>query len=102
MREWFNERIKFACEFYLKYKNKPKLFLKEHPKYKKELKHKMVGKYEPWVFFEYFLNFKIENLDFLLSGSKETCEKYLNYLNDLEAYNNLLFYFAFKDFLEEK
>jgi len=31
MREWFLERIKKACEFYLKYKDNPKLLRKEYP-----------------------------------------------------------------------
>ena len=31
------QRIKSACEFYLKYKDKPELLIKEHPEYKSEI-----------------------------------------------------------------
>ena len=33
----FKQRIKEACEFYLRYKNNPKSLIKEHPKYKEEM-----------------------------------------------------------------
>ena len=36
MREWFKERVKSACDFYLRYKDNPELFVKEHPEYKEE------------------------------------------------------------------
>jgi hypothetical protein len=32
MSEWFIERIKSACEFYLRYKDNPELLIKEHPR----------------------------------------------------------------------
>jgi len=31
------QRIKSACEFYLRYKDKPKLLIKEHPEFKEKL-----------------------------------------------------------------
>jgi len=31
------QRIREACEFYLRYKNNPKSLIKEHPKYKEEM-----------------------------------------------------------------
>jgi len=31
------QRIKLACEFYLRYKDNPKLLRKEHPEYKKDV-----------------------------------------------------------------
>ena len=37
LRQEIIQRIKSACEFYLRYKDEPDLLIKEHPKYKKEL-----------------------------------------------------------------
>jgi len=37
MSEWFIERIKSACEFYLRYKDNSELLIKEHPELKSEL-----------------------------------------------------------------
>jgi len=37
IKEVLKQRIKSACEFYLRYKDKPELLVKEHPEYKKEL-----------------------------------------------------------------
>jgi len=37
MKDWFTERVKKACDFYLKYKDKPQRFLDDNPDYKKEL-----------------------------------------------------------------
>ena len=36
--EFIKQRIKSACEFYLRYKDKPYLLIKEYPKYEKEVK----------------------------------------------------------------
>ena len=37
-------RIKQACEFWLRYKDKPELLIKEHPEYEYELKKKCMPK----------------------------------------------------------
>jgi len=41
--EFIKQRLKSACEFYLRYKDNPDLLIKEHP----ELKCK---KFEGWIF----------------------------------------------------
>jgi len=35
--EFIKQRLKSACEFYLRYKDNPELLIKEHPEYKEEL-----------------------------------------------------------------
>jgi len=37
VNEEIKQRIKSACEFYLRYKDKPELLIKEHPELKSEL-----------------------------------------------------------------
>jgi len=50
------QRIKKACEFYLRYKDHPKLLVKEHPEYKKEFDkfftsyYKIFYEYNEWLF----------------------------------------------------
>lgn len=68
------EKIKSACEFYLKYKDNPELLLKEHPKYKE----------------------KIENFRILKPLGNYIKGKYY----DVDRYNKWLFKLAFKDVLE--
>jgi len=64
------QRIKLACEFYLKYKDKPTLLLKEHPEY--------------------------ESTEF----SVELDENFKEDFNDfMKKYNEWLFKLAFKDVL---
>jgi len=69
------QRLKSACKFYLRYKDKPELLIKEHPEYKEEL---------PTYYSD------IENS--------------LNWKNwKMMGYNEWLFKLAFKDvFKEEK
>ena len=40
------QRIKSACEFYLRYKDRPELLIKEHPEYLEELKKKCMPRIE--------------------------------------------------------
>jgi len=50
------QRIKEACKFYLRYKDHPKLLVKEHPEYKKEFDkfftsyYKIFYEYNKWLF----------------------------------------------------
>jgi len=46
------ERIKQACEFYLRYKNNSGLLIKEHPELRKELKKGIIKYYDynEWLF----------------------------------------------------
>jgi len=53
------QRIKSACEFYLKYKDKPKQLIIDYPEYEEEVKRFMKGmfispiaiiKYNEWLF----------------------------------------------------
>ena len=74
MGKFVLQRIKEACEFYLKYKNNPSLLWKENPKYRKKLKK--FGITEKWV--------------------SEDCDE----LYDWEDYNEWLFKLAFKGVLE--
>jgi len=48
MGEWFVERIKSACEFYLRYKDKPELLVKECSKYKEDAKQFIFNKKLNW------------------------------------------------------
>jgi len=72
----FYSRIKFACEFYLRYKDKPALLAKEIPKYKKEI--------------EKF-------------GEKEVLSPVLHrtYEWDFKKYNEWLFCLAFKGVMRD-
>ena len=58
MRE-IKKQIKSACEFYLKYKDNPKLFVKNHPEYVVDVEYFQKGffvtpialvKYNEWLF----------------------------------------------------
>jgi len=40
------QRINSACEFYLRYKDRPELLIKEHPEYLEELKKKCMPRIE--------------------------------------------------------
>jgi len=58
MKDWFLIRIKSACEFYLEYKDKPELLVKEHLKYEKEVKNKfyhpnVIDTYSLWSYDKY-------------------------------------------------
>ena len=51
------QRIKLACEFYMKYMNKPELLIREHPKYRDEVDKMFsdsgitfVARYNRWLF----------------------------------------------------
>jgi len=39
------ERVKSACEFYLRYKDNPELLIEEHPEYEEELMNQFLFKY---------------------------------------------------------
>jgi len=75
---YFKYKLKSACEFYLRYKDKPELLIKELPEYEEEVK-----------------KFVIERHPIL--------QNILNYTAfRLKEYNDWLFKLAFKDVLEEK
>ena len=65
------QRLKSACEFYLRYKDNTRLLLKEHGEYRKE-----VSKFEEWW-------------------------KYPNNMFDYNKYNDWLFKLVFKSVLED-
>jgi len=47
------QRLKSACEFYLRYKDKPELLIKEYPEYKEELDEEgwwFSSEYNNWLF----------------------------------------------------
>jgi len=74
------QRIKQACEFYLKYKDKPELLIKEEPDLSEELVYMITRK---------------------LFGYKLSPEYLLNiFLRYGESYNEWLFKLAFRDVLE--
>ena len=72
----FYSRIKFACEFYLRYKDKPALLIKDNPEYRKLFESECVHTYV-WrkIFWQY---------------------KY-----DPEKYNEWLFRLAFKGVMRD-
>jgi len=81
-RKFLNKIIchtKSACKFYLRYKDKPELLVKEHPEYKKELSETI-------------------NLNYL----KEFPNNKRAWFIALDRYNEWLFKLAFKDVLEEE
>jgi len=49
LKEEFKQRIKSACEFYLKYKDKPELLIKEHPKLRCEEFSKWIDNFKMGV-----------------------------------------------------
>lgn len=82
------QRIKSACEFYLRYKDRPDLLLSEHPEYKKEVKG--LNEIKDATLIDLFRIAKEEdNMNLGMS--------ILGLLND---YNDWLFKLAFKDILE--
>jgi len=72
------QSIKDACEFYLKYKDNPELFIKEFPMYKSEFVRKCLT-----------INLPEERL-WLSDGT----------VADKNKYNEWLFKLAFKDFIK--
>ena len=51
--EWIiRQHLKSACEFYLRYKDKPHLLIREYPKYEKQARKFIddVEKYNDWLF----------------------------------------------------
>jgi len=75
------QRIKSACEFYLRYKDNPSLLVKEHPELKKEFKQK-------------FGKFMLTIINWL--DSFNNCKISLTVLKWKREYNEWLFYSAFK------
>ena len=95
---WFKnqikQRIKSACEFYLRYKDKPELLIKEHPEYKK---HEIqIFKNHPTYADE------IRKIGEIIEETKlrEVLMEVDTFYT--EKYNDWLFKLAFKDVLEEK
>jgi len=76
---YFKYKLKSACEFYLRYKDKPKLLIKEHPEYEAE-----------------FINSDFKLVRFPLPPMKTA---FFIELEDgeLDKYNDWLFKLAFKD-----
>ena len=56
LKKAVKQQIQEACEFYLRYKDHPKLLVKEHPEYKKEFDkfftsyYKIFYEYNKWLF----------------------------------------------------
>ena len=71
-------RIKSACEFFLRYKDRPSLLWKKRPEYRKEMEKKDIMD-ESWI--------KLDEPDEIYDWSE---------------YNEWLFKLAFKSVLEEK
>lgn len=81
IRKEIKQRIKTACEFYLRYKNKPELLMEEHPEYKKQC--------------EYF----IHEIEMASIGEFEPTHGELAHLMD---YNEWLFKLTFKAVLDDE
>jgi len=73
---FFKNDIKEACEFYLKYKDRPKLLVAEHPEFEKE-----VGRF---------------------IGMLDNAESGFDIRDAEKKYNEWLFRLTFKDVLEAK
>ena len=71
------QRIKSACEFYLRYKDNPTMFVKEFPEFEKEVKE--IG----------FVWSPLTKKDFLIEGMPDA----------IKYYNEWLFKIAFRDVL---
>ena len=78
------ERIKKACEFYLRYKDRPDLFDKEQKRYVKKMRNAVLGKGSHWIYYASIVAYPYEDEN-----------KYL-----LRDYNEWLLMFAFKDAFE--
>ena len=83
--EFVKQRIKLACEFWLKYKDKPELLVKEYPEYEEKIKGIGFGWFPP--FLKRYL-IPITGEEYRLETWKE--------------YNEWLFKHSFKDVLEEE
>ena len=82
----YKQRLKSACEFYLRYKDKPELLIKEYPKYEEEINNFLF-----WGFPKNNpITHELEKKGFKVRG----------YINS--DYNEWLFKLAFKDVLEEE
>ena len=93
-----DEKIKRACEFFLRYKDNPELLIKEHPEYK-EAVEKIRKKYLTITNILLKLkhpDVKIENdtVTFFVDGIKEKINLSHAFLTD---YSNWLFEEAFKE-----
>jgi len=86
------ERIRKACEFYLRYKDNPELLIKEHPKHKKEIE-KIIKKEQIQV-----MNIVVNGI--LLSRSVDY-DKIERWMNELSKYNEWLFRLAFRVVFED-
>jgi len=84
----FKNRIKKTCEFYLRYKDNPELFLKEHPEFEDKLA----------TFCKAYKNGRCEG-EHRTFCKPSKCLFFFE-LVDIEKYNSWLFKLAFKDVLE--
>jgi len=98
MMDKISERIKSACEFYLKYKNNPEELIEDFPEYKEAVKY-----------FADFEDSEDEELVELAERDEEGWEIYLTtwiddkkVLFDYDFYNEWLFKLAFKDIMGDK
>ena len=111
IRKELKQRIKSACEFYLRYKDKPELLMKEHPEYKKEVEN---IKWIPNPYFEECKQFAVaiveeKDREYYRNGSckycpvRDKCQQGEYIYNDefIKDYNEWLFKLAFMSF-EEK
>jgi len=91
------QRLKSACEFYLRYKDNPELLVEEHPEYEDEL-YEITAESEELIK-EFGLD---ESGEFIKSygATPVPVEKELK-LDD-DEYNEWLFKLAFKDVFETK
>ena len=92
--EKIKQRIKSACEFYLKYKDKPELLLKEYPEYSEKEIPILDSFDEPEdkVTFEEYIRILLK-LD--INDFGEYCRQVEN------GYNDWLFKLTFKDVFEK-
>jgi len=74
IEKFIKQRIKSACEFYLRYRNKPRVLIKEHPEYVEDVK---------------------EFLDMLDNAQSD------EYDSIMIHYNEWLFKLAFREVLKE-
>jgi len=84
----YRRHIKSACEFYLKYKDDPDLFITEHPEYKEEIEE------EKREFQSVVENMKQSLIPDIVKGIVLS----LGY----KEYNEWLFKLAFRDILSEE
>ena len=93
------QRIRKACEFYLRYKDNPLLLWKEAPEYRKELE-KRFGINERW-FDELNVN-KIKTVSELYKQFVQRISEINDSLYNQHNYNEWLFKLVFKEVFEDE